>query len=115
MWDHIGKSETPTGLLCRGGMAEYPGRSGEKRPNVNVKIRSNRLRISDGGAWVEWNLVCQVGFLLGYWVLFCEGIDVARAEMKANGRLKWEAKNRVRAALSAENPPQIPSTRLVQM
>lgn len=36
----------------------------------------------------------------------------ARAEMM-NGRMKWKAKNRVRVALSTENPPQIHSTRLV--
>lgn len=47
-----------------------PGRSGEKRPNVNVKIRSNRLGIFDGVAGVERNSVCQMGFLLGYWILF---------------------------------------------
>ena len=32
-----------------------------------------------------------------------------------NGRIKWKAKNRVRVALSTENPPQIHSTRLVPM
>lgn len=31
------------------------------------------------------------------------------------GRIKWKAKNRVRVALSTENPPQIHSTRLVPM
>lgn len=30
-----------------------------------------------------------------------------------NGRIKWKAKNRVRVALSTENPPQIHSTRFV--
>lgn len=30
-----------------------------------------------------------------------------------NGRIKWNAKNRVRVALSTENPPQIHSTRVV--
>lgn len=29
------------------------------------------------------------------------------------GRIKWKAKNRVRVALSTENPPQIHSTRVV--
>lgn len=29
------------------------------------------------------------------------------------GRMKWKAKNRVRVALSTENPPQIHSTRVV--
>lgn len=29
------------------------------------------------------------------------------------GRMKWKAKNRVRVALSTENPPQIHSTKLV--
>lgn len=37
---------------------------------------------------------------------------VARAAMM-NGRMKWNAKNRVRVALSTEKPPQIHSTRLV--
>lgn len=37
---------------------------------------------------------------------------VARAAM-INGRIKWKAKNRVRVALSTENPPQIHSTRFV--
>lgn len=32
-----------------------------------------------------------------------------------NGRIKWRAKNRVRVALSTENPPQIHSTRSVPM
>lgn len=32
-----------------------------------------------------------------------------------NGRIKWKAKNRVRVALSTENPPQIHSTRSVPM
>lgn len=32
-----------------------------------------------------------------------------------NGRIKWKAKNRVRVALSTENPPQIHSTRFVPM
>ena len=32
-----------------------------------------------------------------------------------NGRMKWKAKNRVRVALSIENPPQIHSTRSVPM
>lgn len=31
------------------------------------------------------------------------------------GKMKWNAKNRVRVALSTENPPQIHSTRLVPM
>lgn len=35
-----------------------------------------------------------------------------RAEMM-NGRRKWKAKNRVRVALSTENPPQTHSTRFV--
>ena len=39
---------------------------------------------------------------------------VASAKM-INGRIKWKAKNRVRVALSTENPPQIHSTRLVPM
>lgn len=39
---------------------------------------------------------------------------IARAVM-INGRMKWKAKNRVRVALSTENPPQIHSTRLVPM
>lgn len=30
-----------------------------------------------------------------------------------NGRIKWNAKKRVRVALSTEKPPQIHSTRLV--
>lgn len=30
-----------------------------------------------------------------------------------NGRIKWKAKNRVRVALSTENPPQIHSTKSV--
>lgn len=37
---------------------------------------------------------------------------MARAAMM-NGRMKWKAKNRVRVALSTENPPQIHSTRSV--
>ena len=37
---------------------------------------------------------------------------MARAVMM-NGRIKWKAKNRVRVALSTENPPQIHSTRFV--
>jgi len=32
-----------------------------------------------------------------------------------NGRIKWKAKNRVRVALSTENPPQIHSTKFVPM
>lgn len=32
-----------------------------------------------------------------------------------NGKIKWKAKNRVRVALSTENPPQIHSTRSVPM
>lgn len=32
-----------------------------------------------------------------------------------NGRIKWNAKKRVRVALSTENPPQIHSTRVVPM
>lgn len=39
---------------------------------------------------------------------------IASAEMM-KGRIKWKAKNRVRVALSTENPPQIHSTRLVPM
>lgn len=30
-----------------------------------------------------------------------------------NGRMKWNAKKRVKVALSTENPPQIHSTRVV--
>lgn len=30
-----------------------------------------------------------------------------------NGRIKWNAKKRVKVALSTENPPQIHSTRVV--
>lgn len=37
---------------------------------------------------------------------------MVRATM-INGRMKWKAKNRVRVALSTENPPQIHSTKLV--
>lgn len=37
---------------------------------------------------------------------------MARAVM-IKGRIKWKAKNRVRVALSTENPPQIHSTRFV--
>lgn len=37
---------------------------------------------------------------------------MARAAM-IKGRIKWNAKKRVRVALSTENPPQIHSTRLV--
>lgn len=37
---------------------------------------------------------------------------IARAAMM-NGRIKWNAKKRVRVALSTEKPPQIHSTRLV--
>lgn len=33
----------------------------------------------------------------------------------AKGRIKWKAKNRVRVALSTENPPQTHSTRLDPM
>lgn len=36
----------------------------------------------------------------------------ARAAMM-NGRIKWNAKKRVRVALSTEKPPQIHSTRVV--
>lgn len=32
-----------------------------------------------------------------------------------NGRIKWNAKNRIRVALSTEKPPQIHSTRVVPM
>lgn len=32
-----------------------------------------------------------------------------------NGKIKWKAKNRVRVALSTENPPQIHSTSVVPM
>lgn len=32
-----------------------------------------------------------------------------------NGRMKWNAKNRVSVALSTENPPEIHSTRVVPM
>ena len=32
-----------------------------------------------------------------------------------NGRIKWNAKNRVRVALSTEKPPQIHSTKVVPM
>lgn len=39
---------------------------------------------------------------------------IARARMM-KGRMKWKAKNRVRVALSTENPPQIHSTRSVPM
>lgn len=35
--------------------------------------------------------------------------------MMINGRIKWKAKNRVRVALSTENPPQIHSTKFVPM
>lgn len=37
---------------------------------------------------------------------------MTKAEM-IKGRRKWNAKNRVRVALSTENPPQIHSTRSV--
>lgn len=37
---------------------------------------------------------------------------ITRAVMM-KGRMKWKAKNRVRVALSTENPPQIHSTRVV--
>lgn len=37
---------------------------------------------------------------------------IAKAAM-INGRRKWRAKNRVRVALSTENPPQTHSTRSV--
>jgi hypothetical protein len=33
------------------------------------------------------------------------------APMMANGRIKWNAKNRFKVALSTANPPQIHSTR----
>lgn len=39
---------------------------------------------------------------------------ITRAVM-IKGRMKWKAKNRVRVALSTENPPQIHSTRVVPM
>lgn len=39
---------------------------------------------------------------------------MARAAI-IKGRIKWKAKNRVRVALSTENPPQIHSTRFVPM
>lgn len=39
---------------------------------------------------------------------------IAKAVMM-KGRMKWNAKNRVRVALSTENPPQIHSTRSVPM
>lgn len=39
---------------------------------------------------------------------------IARAAIM-NGRIKWNAKKRVRVALSTENPPQIHSTRVVPM
>lgn len=39
---------------------------------------------------------------------------IARAAI-TNGKIKWKAKNRVRVALSTENPPQIHSTRVVPM
>jgi hypothetical protein len=35
--------------------------------------------------------------------------------MIIKGRMKWNVKNRVRVALSTENPPQIHSTRLDPM
>lgn len=37
---------------------------------------------------------------------------ITRAVMM-KGKMKWKAKNRVRVALSTENPPQIHSTRVV--
>lgn len=37
------------------------------------------------------------------------------APITANGRRKWNVKNRVSVALSTENPPQIHSTRAVPM
>lgn len=39
---------------------------------------------------------------------------ITRAAMM-KGRMKWKAKNRVRVALSTENPPQIHWTRSVPM
>lgn len=39
---------------------------------------------------------------------------IARAAMM-KGRMKWNAKNRVRVALSTEKPPQIHSTKSVPM
>lgn len=39
---------------------------------------------------------------------------ITRAVM-IKGRIKWKAKNRVRVALSTENPPQIHSTSVVPM
>lgn len=39
---------------------------------------------------------------------------MTRAAM-IKGRMKWNAKNRVRVALSTENPPQIHSTKVVPM
>lgn len=33
----------------------------------------------------------------------------------ANGRIKWKVKNRVRVALSTENPPQIHCTNVLPM
>lgn len=39
---------------------------------------------------------------------------ITRAVMM-NGRMKWNAKKRVRVALSTEKPPQIHSTRVVPM
>lgn len=39
---------------------------------------------------------------------------ITRAAM-IKGRMKWKAKNRVRVALSTENPPQIHWTRSVPM
>lgn len=35
----------------------------------------------------------------------------AASASATNGRIKWRAKNRVRVALSIENPPQIHCTR----
>lgn len=37
------------------------------------------------------------------------------AATAANGRMKWNAKNRVRVALSTEKPPQIHWTRSLPM
>lgn len=37
------------------------------------------------------------------------------APMMANSKIKWKEKNRVKVALSTENPPQIHSTKLTPM
>jgi hypothetical protein len=92
-----------------------PNRSGENSTRIRRKVNKSRNPKESLIVKYGWNGILSESELIPdglFDPVSCRNRrwTIASAAI-IKGRMKWNAKNRIRVALSAENPPQIHSSR----